>query len=284
MSDLKFSIRSACAWAPWFRHIIIVIADDDCLPAYINPYRPRLRVVRHSDFMPRQALPTFNSNTVENYIHKIPGLSRRFLYFNDDTYIGRPAPWMDFFSPNGRPINRHCTGPPDHSMAYTENMFARMMQHAITEYGMHFSRYQHNVQAFAIPIIKRYEKRFAREIRASASHRHRQHDDFNLIRFTTCFSTSEGRAHVMFTQEDVDFFAEADDVERVGRIPTVVRGRHPPKFFCINNTRPHHTHVYALLQRLLPDATEFEIPSNILQALDTKPNVIALHTRRTGRS
>jgi len=57
---------------------------------YLN-LRP-LRVVPHSALFPNQThLPTFSSPAIEAHIHRIPGLSDKFLYLNDDVMFGREA-------------------------------------------------------------------------------------------------------------------------------------------------------------------------------------------------
>lgn len=37
--------------------------------------------------MPEGSLPVFNSNALEVNIHRIKGLSEKFVYFNDDIFI-----------------------------------------------------------------------------------------------------------------------------------------------------------------------------------------------------
>lgn len=44
-------------------------------------------MVNHSDIIPKEFLPTYNSNVIESYLHQISGLSDIFLYFNDDVFI-----------------------------------------------------------------------------------------------------------------------------------------------------------------------------------------------------
>ena len=65
--------------------------------------------MNHSDFIPRQYLPTFNSITIEHYIHKIPGLSERYIYFNDDVMVNHPMRKRDFFK-KGKPVVNFKTG------------------------------------------------------------------------------------------------------------------------------------------------------------------------------
>lgn len=45
-------------------------------------------------------LPTFSSPAIEAHLHKIPNLSRYFLYFNDDVFLGAPVHVEDFLLPS----------------------------------------------------------------------------------------------------------------------------------------------------------------------------------------
>ena len=40
--------------------------------------------MRHSEFIPNELLPTFNSHMIEAYLYRIKGLSDIYLYSNDD--------------------------------------------------------------------------------------------------------------------------------------------------------------------------------------------------------
>ena len=60
--------------------------------------------MRHADFIPAEFLPTFNSVVIERYMHRIPGLSEHFVYFNDDFYIINHLPVERFFK-NGLPCD-----------------------------------------------------------------------------------------------------------------------------------------------------------------------------------
>ena len=47
-----------------------------------------------------QYLPTFNSTSIESLLYRIPGLSDRFVYFNDDIFLIQPTKLSDFFDGN----------------------------------------------------------------------------------------------------------------------------------------------------------------------------------------
>lgn len=72
-------------------------------------------VVTHDQIIPQEYLPTFNSCTIELFLHKIPGLSDYFIYFNDDIfpidYVSENEffdnkPVLSFKTTNDAPMNK----------------------------------------------------------------------------------------------------------------------------------------------------------------------------------
>lgn len=63
----------------------------------------RIIIVEHKDIIPRHlrrsALPTFSSYVIEAAIHRIPTLSRHYLYLNNDMALARPVSFFDLFQP-----------------------------------------------------------------------------------------------------------------------------------------------------------------------------------------
>eukprot|EP00047_Mylnosiga_fluctuans_P003985 m.232102 g.232102 ORF g.232102 m.232102 type:complete len:1323 (+) comp12300_c0_seq1:20-3988(+) len=94
-SELQYSLRSLEKHAPWVRHIYIVTNGQ--IPAWLNLDHPRISVVPHDDiFLNKSHLPTFSSPSIETHLHRIPGLSKKFLYLNDDVLFGTEV-WPDDF-------------------------------------------------------------------------------------------------------------------------------------------------------------------------------------------
>lgn len=59
----------------------------------------RLKIVTHEEiFDDHSHLPTFSSAAIEANLHKIKGLSDKFLYLNDDIFLGQPVWPNDFLS------------------------------------------------------------------------------------------------------------------------------------------------------------------------------------------
>jgi len=97
--ELRYSLRSAEAFAPWVRTIFIV--TDDQVPAWLNRNHPRIRIVDHREIIDPESLPTFNTKVIINSLHRIPGLGEHFLYTNDDCFFGQPCRKTDFFARRG---------------------------------------------------------------------------------------------------------------------------------------------------------------------------------------
>lgn len=100
IGELLYSLRSIHRHLSWINQIYIV--TDNQVPKWLNTHRTNLKLVNHTTIIPKQFLPTFNSNTIEFYIHKIPGLSEHFIYFNDDVFIAKKLPKSQFFTEDGR--------------------------------------------------------------------------------------------------------------------------------------------------------------------------------------
>ncbi|WP_171107219.1 MULTISPECIES: stealth family protein [Streptomyces] len=97
--ELKYALRSLEMYAGFIRHVYLV--TDAQIPGWLDPDAEGLTVVDHRDILPADALPVFNSHAIESRLHHIPGLSERYLYFNDDVFINRPVAAEHFFHGNG---------------------------------------------------------------------------------------------------------------------------------------------------------------------------------------
>nr|XP_023672658.1 N-acetylglucosamine-1-phosphotransferase subunits alpha/beta isoform X1 [Paramormyrops kingsleyae] len=95
--ELRYSLRSVETHAPWVRHIFIVTNGQ--IPSWLNLDNPRVTIVTHQEiFQNVSHLPTFSSPAIETHIHRIPGLSRKFIYLNDDVMFGKDVWPDDFYS------------------------------------------------------------------------------------------------------------------------------------------------------------------------------------------
>ena len=70
---------------PWINNIFLLVASESQVPNWLDT--TKVKVITHDKFIPKEYLPTFNSCTIELFLHNIPGLSERFVYANDDFFV-----------------------------------------------------------------------------------------------------------------------------------------------------------------------------------------------------
>lgn len=92
---LKYWFRGIEMNAPWLNKIYFVTYGH--LPKWLDVSHPKLVIVRHDEFIPHEYLPTFSSNPIELNLHRINGLSEKFIYFNDDMFVMNSVTEQDFF-------------------------------------------------------------------------------------------------------------------------------------------------------------------------------------------
>ncbi|XP_045176047.2 N-acetylglucosamine-1-phosphotransferase subunits alpha/beta-like isoform X2 [Mercenaria mercenaria] len=95
--ELRYSLRSLERFAPWIRHIYIITNGQ--LPYWLNLENPRISIITHDEiFLNHSHLPSFGSPAIESNVHRIPGLSDKFIYMNDDVMFGKEVWPDDFFT------------------------------------------------------------------------------------------------------------------------------------------------------------------------------------------
>lgn len=106
--NLKYIFRGIEKYAPWVNRVHFVTCGH--LPKWLNTKNPKLNIVKHSDYIPKEYLPTFSANPIETNLHRIEGLEEKFVFFNDDTFITKKVKPTDFFK-NGLPCDSAIENP-----------------------------------------------------------------------------------------------------------------------------------------------------------------------------
>ncbi|MEU8244490.1 stealth family protein [Actinoplanes missouriensis] len=184
--ELRYSLRSLHANAPWVRNIYIV--TDEQTPPWLDSSAPNLHVVSHKEiFSDPGVLPVFNSHAIESQLHHIDGLAEHFLYFNDDMFIGRPLAPQAFFLPNGlsrfflsqgrvpvAPISPEDT-PVDAAHKNNRQLLER-------KFGSTTSQvFQHVPYALRRSVLTEIENEFAAEYTATMASRFRSTQDLSPV-------------------------------------------------------------------------------------------------------
>lgn len=91
---LPFLLRGIEQNMPFIKNVFLVVSSKSQVPEWVSS---EVHIVLHKDIIPEEFLPTFNSTTIELFLHRIPGLSEQFVYFNDDLIPVNPLAETDLF-------------------------------------------------------------------------------------------------------------------------------------------------------------------------------------------
>jgi len=95
MDTLMYWFRAVEKYTPWVNKIFFITYGH--LPDWLNVDNEKLVIVKHEDYIPKQYLPTYNSNVIELNLHRIESLAENFVLFNDDSFIIDHMKVEDFY-------------------------------------------------------------------------------------------------------------------------------------------------------------------------------------------
>ena len=104
--ELRYLLRSIAMHAPWVRKIWILVNGQIASGAVEVPlsFAGCTRVVDRCSFMPTGTCPTRNSFAVSAFAYLLPGVSERWLFVEDDIFLGQAVTPRDFFDRDGKPF------------------------------------------------------------------------------------------------------------------------------------------------------------------------------------
>lgn len=98
---LKYSFRGLAKYVPWIRNVYLITCRPQ-RPLWLVEDHPNLRLIHHDEFIDHDALPAYNSNAIFSFLERLPGLSRRFLYCEDDILWTAPTAYSHFVDQSDR--------------------------------------------------------------------------------------------------------------------------------------------------------------------------------------
>jgi hypothetical protein len=243
--ELLFSLRSIEKFAPWVRRIHIVTNGQ--VPPWLNTGCERICLVTHKQiFSNPDLLPVFNSNAIELQLHRIPDLSRRFLYLNDDLFLCRPLDRRDFitggfgqyFFFDDIPLHSECHYGRVHDRAYA---YTQLVAQQLQPVGTGRRLPSHCPQLYDKNILCRLEELFSTAFFETSSHRFRHSKDLVLRILYSIYilETSErNRGHepknLQRNSDEYMFFGLTDHLWPSAKW-LAAAGLRKPRFLCIND-------------------------------------------------
>jgi hypothetical protein len=193
--ELRYSLRALERFAPFVRNVYLV--TDQQIPRWLDVLHPQLRVVFHDSLFPDPShLPTFSSQAIESHLHRLPGLSERFIYFNDDVMLAGPVTPHDFFDAEGRcrvflDQRRVAWDPSSKEYGRGVNAAARNSSRLIEELGgpRIEHRIDHTPYALRRSVLHELWERFPKDLDAVSSHPFRHP---STVQLTSCLAQHYG--------------------------------------------------------------------------------------------
>lgn len=93
--NLRYWLRGVEKFAPWVNNIHLITYGQ--IPDWLNTNAPKLHLVKHSDYIPTEYLPTFSSCPIALNLHRIKELSEHFVFFDDDMFLIDKVEPKNFF-------------------------------------------------------------------------------------------------------------------------------------------------------------------------------------------
>lgn len=266
--ELKYSLRSVAMYAPWIRKIFIV--TDNQTPDWLDTTNPKVKIIDHTEIMPAESLPCFNSSLIEHFLYKIPGLAEHFLFANDDMYLNKEVTEMDFFTQQGFPIvrlvrksfrrirwffrekvrNKH--------LSNYRTMIVRSSQLVDRKYGTYYTGMpHHNIDSYLKSDYKRMvEEVFRNEFSANNKNKVRNDDDVHRS-ILSYAALAEKRGKLRYVTSKESMYVKIHKKIFYERLE-----KYQPMFFCMNDsqyaTDSDRQMAKTYLENKFPDKSEFE--------------------------
>jgi hypothetical protein len=243
--ELRYSLRSLHAYAPWIGRVFVVTNGD--VPSWLNLDCPKLRVVTHREIFENAcALPTFNSQAIELNLHRIPGLGPAFLYFNDDFFLGQRAFPDDFLSTDA--VQTIFFTDWDIPAAKSEQAHDQAYQFTVgllnKAYGARVRRMlAHVPQLYRVDVLEEICGRWKREVESTSGHRFRHGQDA-VLRILYAYyllesPTPRWAARRMILPEGNEYLFVRVSMDRAFTRQGLSRAAQVrPKFLCVNDEIP----------------------------------------------
>lgn len=280
MGELKYSIRSLLKFAPWLEGPIYIVTPGQ-IPDWLDTSNPRIQVVDQDDLLPKDkvTVPNFDTNVIEQFLHKIPGLTDTFIHMNDDYLFIKPVVPNRFFTCDGglqflTEINhiRHVKG--QKSNAWLASVRNTVELADKTYGGEHVYNFlKHAPFVYSRKAFEKIHEKFASELHASHSHQVRHHEDLNMPLLHHIYMNEEG-SRLLNIPIQFNPIAECDDwllirvtdtdhadLER--RFALALQGKGPEILFALNDeySKPETAKLVAKFYRaMLPDRPSHELP------------------------
>ncbi|GLD92702.1 hypothetical protein PINS_up001281 [Pythium insidiosum] len=217
MGELKYSLRSLLKFAPWLEGPIYIVTPGQ-IPDWLDTSNPRITVIDQDDLLPRDktTMPNFDTNVIEQYLYKIPGLTDIFIHMNDDYLFVKPITPHRFFTCDGgirflTEVNhiRHVKGTQDNAWLASVRNTVELTDKVYG--GTHVYNFlKHAPFVYSRLAFEKIHERFGVELDATLVHQIRHYQDLNVPLLHHIYMNEEG-SKLLNIPVQFNPIAECDD-------------------------------------------------------------------------
>jgi hypothetical protein len=264
--ELRYSLRSIRQYAKFCNHIYIVTFSQR--PKWLQDHK-KITIVDHKEiFKNLEDLPTFNSQAIESNLHRIPGLSEKFIYFNDDVLLRREVDESYFFTKKDKiRVYMSPLFAPSGMILPEELSYVSAWKNTSALLNKEFKaeqrhRLAHAPFALKKSIIEEVETRFPEVFRQVSSHKFRLSEDFvitnGLVQYYAYY-TDQAKFDVHRIGYRLSI--RSDPYENAFAIKAFKKRY--PRFFCMEDSSAKENpevdrQVHEFLEELYPKAAPWE--------------------------
>ena len=251
---LKYTLRSIDKHMPWINKLHILVMSDSQIPEWIN--RKTVNFIMHDEFIPKEHLPTFNSNTIEDYLPNLPNsVSNKFIYSNDDLLAFKNIQ-PEFFYNGERPVysmnirNFNPSAPGDNLRLKSFNLILNKPDNT-----QKVATTQHGPVPYKKAWIKECYTKY-KDIIDSSCTKFRQHKNFN--QYIYAFFQMMEKVIVNDRKKILSLEVKKSDIKNI-----IDMDFNEYDFICFNdiNDTDKKTWEYLLakLEKMFPDKSKYEV-------------------------
>ncbi len=272
LEELKYALRSIERHLIGSVRKIFLVTNNGSVPGFIDLSKdsdPSIEIIDYRTLLGRES---FCSRSIESVLHKIPGLSEHFLYFNDDMILNEDLDLRDWFSPNGQGIWYQDTSPIIrffHRYAFFSNLID-------VDGGVVFARHRmfkklelegsipppigHNPRLLSKSLIEAFIERFNDEITVLREQVFRSPKAFCFLDAYCYYYANQGKLIFIQDKKTAILIQRNQLTSLINRVGLLIPTR--KAFICIADIRMGSASpcsaVKGFLDRLFPQASRWE--------------------------
>ncbi|KAJ3429768.1 hypothetical protein M0812_25128 [Anaeramoeba flamelloides] len=266
--ELQFSLRAAHKYLPWLNKIYILINSDTDYPYWINEENSGKIIVydRCQLIDNPKHCPTFNTFAVFAGLHKIEGLSKRFILIDDDVFINQLLTPDYFFTKNDLPrvYQKH-----KRMQIYKNNSEFQNIKRP----DYKFAKYSHLPKPMRRDFIVKFQEEYKEYAELVQSHKTRYQivsEEFSMIYYEYFFERgwllAEPKRKGKFYQ--IPFDHEADITKEFNKVYKDLTTKNIKTFNCNDDFSKQKAIYYKqkkvlwnFFNKLYPEAPDYEYPN-----------------------